>query len=496
LPYWTVGLRRVLSRVRPDNHRPSDLATNVHRRSLSVARELRGRVERAMPGRSDTSLLIEPDAPTAAGPAAHVAQAGTSEPARRHRGAHPATLIDQLSPVSRARRGRLAVSASAARNRIGAAGSRTFGRERALPITVAGLVLIASIVSVAPATGVPGSTDDSLDAPRLVVGGGVLAERDSFDGPDIGSTTTGDDAGLRVLAAELGQPESNAVGQYLADGTLLKPIAVDTSVPDAADRLQLYRVRSGDTLTGIAHKFGLSMMTIWWANKLTSKDALHVGQQLIIPPVDGLVVTVKAGDTLDSIAARTGGQKAGIMEFNGLTDETVVIGQTLMVPDVLGAAIATPTPAPATSGSSSSHSSGSSGSTSRPPSTYSGGKLYFPLPGHRITQYYHYGHYGIDIDGNTGDRVFSAAKGTVIYAGWKNNGGGNVVWIAHGSGLYTTYNHMSSVLVHRGQTVSRGQVVGRVGATGWATGSHLHFEVWKGGAPLWPDRRVNPLKYF
>jgi murein DD-endopeptidase MepM/ murein hydrolase activator NlpD len=170
----------------------------------------------------------------------------------------------------------------------------------------------------------------------------------------------------------------------------------------------------------------------------------------------------------------------------------------LIVPGVLGAAIATPTPKPAPKATARPRTgtSRSSGTTVRAPSSYSGGSLYFPVPGHRITQYYHYGHGGIDIDGSTGDRIYAAAKGAVIYAGWKNNGGGYVVWLAHGSGLYTTYNHMSAVIVHTGQSVARGQVVGRMGATGWATGSHLHFEVWKGGAPLWPDRRVNPLRYF
>ena len=89
----------------------------------------------------------------------------------------------------------------------------------------------------------------------------------------------------------------------------------------------------------------------------------------------------------------------------------------------------------------------------------------------------------------------AAASGTVIFAGWKNNGGGYQVWIAHGSNLYTTYNHMSAITVGRGQSVSRGQQVGRVGMTGNATGPHLHFEVWRG--PVWDGGvRVNPLIYL
>ena len=117
------------------------------------------------------------------------------------------------------------------------------------------------------------------------------------------------------------------------------------------------------------------------------------------------------------------------------------------------------------------------------------------MAGGYISQYYHYGHYGLDIAADRGTRVMAAAGGTVIFAGWKNNGGGYQVWLAHGSGLYTTYNHMMSVAVGRGQHVGRGQQVGRVGMTGNATGPHLHFEVcrgmiWDGGV------RVNPLNYL
>ena len=84
----------------------------------------------------------------------------------------------------------------------------------------------------------------------------------------------------------------------------------------------------------------------------------------------------------------------------------------------------------------------------------------------------------------------------MTFAGWKNNGGGYQVWISHGSNIYTTYNHMSAITVSAGQSVGRGQQVGRIGMTGDATGPHLHFEVWVG--PIWNGgTRVNPLsRYF
>lgn len=99
-------------------------------------------------------------------------------------------------------------------------------------------------------------------------------------------------------------------------------------------------------------------------------------------------------------------------------------------------------------------------------------------------------HSGIDIDGfgNDGQPVIAADGGTVITAS-SNSGYGNYVIIDHGS-TKTVYAHMSGLAVSSGQTVSQGQTVGYLGATGRATGTHLHFEVYVGGG------RVDPAAYF
>jgi murein DD-endopeptidase MepM/ murein hydrolase activator NlpD len=241
------------------------------------------------------------------------------------------------------------------------------------------------------------------------------------------------------------------------------------------------------------------MMTVWWANHLTSKDALHVGQSLLIPPVSGVVVKVTPADTLESLAARFEVTEADIVDANNLNDPNLVIGQILTIPGARAAGIATPKPTKAptptrTTPGTVTH-RGSSGSSGRPPAQYTGGRFHWPVAGGYISQYFHYGHYALDIAADPGTKVMAAASGTVIFAGWKNNGGGYQVWIAHGSNLFTTYNHMSSITVGRGQSVSRAQQVGRVGMTGNATGPHLHFEVWRG--PVWDGgTRVNPLIYL
>lgn len=102
-------------------------------------------------------------------------------------------------------------------------------------------------------------------------------------------------------------------------------------------------------------------------------------------------------------------------------------------------------------------------------------------------------HTGLDIGGPNGGAIHAADGGQVIWAGWKG-GYGKAVMINHGNrngrNLVTLYGHMSSLGVSTGQSVSKGQVIGREGSTGYSTGPHLHFEVRVDGAP------VNPMSYL
>ncbi len=373
--------------------------------------------------------------------------------------------------------------------------ARLSGRDRLVPIGVALLVLVGSLsgiaVSASPA-GAVGNVVGGGSGPRLTVAG--LDDSLGIDG-GVGAVNGPAALDRLVAAAEDSATPSATFGPYLADGTLLKPIAVDTTVADASARLQTYAVRSGDTLTGIAHHFGLSMMTLWWANHLQAKDQLHIGQKLVIPPVDGLVITVKAGDTLDAIAAATGIAADAIFSYNGLTDRTLVLGQTIIIPGAQGKAIAEPRPVVARSVTSTRSASSSTGSV-HPPTTYSGGRFAFPVPGGYISQYYHASHPAIDVAAPYGSRIVAGGAGKVIYAGWNDNGGGYQVWIAHGSGLYTGYYHMSAISVGVGQSVGRGTTIGHVGMSGWATGPHCHFEVWQGYPWANGSYRVNPLGYL
>ena len=84
-------------------------------------------------------------------------------------------------------------------------------------------------------------------------------------------------------------------------------------------------------------------------------------------------------------------------------------------------------------------------------------------------------HLGVDYAAPTGTAVRSVGDGVVEFAGTQG-GFGNVVFINHRSGHTTVYAHLSRIAVQRGARVAQGQTIGAVGATGWATGPHLHFE--------------------
>ena len=374
--------------------------------------------------------------------------------------------------------------------------ARAGADRRLAPVVVLALILVASLAAAVPASGAAiGGTSGAGEAaaPRIADLQGPAGLSDAVAAPEVTSGPDATDAARATLLASLGDEDAASTADYAADGTLLAPYAVPAVA--ASFQAQVYVVQSGDTLTGIASHFGLDMMTIWWANKLSAKDQLHVGERLLIPPVDGVLYTAQEGDTVVSVAARFHADPQAIMQYDALTSEELTLGQQIMIPDGVGAAIAATAPV-------------KHATASRPLTRVSGGAtggsgcascpfvpLAWPVPGGYISQGYHYGHWAIDIAAPWGSRIVAAAAGTVTFAGWKNNGGGYQVWISHGHDYYTTYNHMSSTAVYVGEHVGRGQFIGRVGMTGDATGPHCHFEVWIG--PIWDGgQRVNPLNYF
>ena len=98
-------------------------------------------------------------------------------------------------------------------------------------------------------------------------------------------------------------------------------------------------------------------------------------------------------------------------------------------------------------------------------------------------------HTGTDFAAGMGANMYASDGGTVIFAGWMNAYGQTVI-IDHGNGYSTLYAHQSSILVQKDNSVFQGQVIGKVGSTGWSTGPHAHFEIRINGAT------VNPMDYL
>lgn len=235
---------------------------------------------------------------------------------------------------------------------------------------------------------------------------------------------------------------------------------------------QEYTVKSGDTISSITYKFGLSnVSTLIAVNDISNVRYLKSGQKLKIPSVDGLLHTISDTDTLESLSAKYHVTVEDILDINDLDSESLFTGQRLFIPGAkldgkslqkaMGELFTWPIKA-------SWRLSSAFGSRADP---ITGAASY---------------HTGIDMACPQGTSIKAAMSGTVAYASWSNVFG-NYVIIKHIDGYQTLYGHMYKIKVKQGQFVSQGQEVGLVGSTGYSTGPHLHFTVYKNG------KLVNPM---
>ncbi len=262
------------------------------------------------------------------------------------------------------------------------------------------------------------------------------------------------------------------------------PIAPEQTFLNSRTDILKYEVKTGDTIESLAQKFNITPDTIRWANRLTAKTKLKVGQTLIVLPVSGLQHTVRRGETVSSIARLYSVDRFDVLRFNGFTDDrSLKIGTMLIIPHGKPPAVIARQPRPQ---------AGRPLAEAPPPFIASPEGIHFiwPIDSRRLTQYFTWRHFGIDLGTSSGLPVRAAEAGVVIKAqrGW-NGGYGTMVMIDHGAGFKTLYGHNSNLLVKVGDHISRGQTIAHSGNTGRSTGPHLHFEVWKN------NRRVNPLSY-
>ena len=188
--------------------------------------------------------------------------------------------------------------------------------------------------------------------------------------------------------------------------------------------------------------------------------------------MDGTLYRVRKGDTLGGIASAQGVKLSNILDANSIKSAVIVPGQELFIPGAqmssfalrkaLGTLFIWPTVGVITSPF---------------------GMRHDPFTG--VVEF----HNGIDIANVLGTPIRAAMDGKVALVG-KNRGYGNFIILNHGDGFQTLYGHLSKSLVQKGENVNAGQEIGLMGDTGYATGPHLHFTIYKNSAP------VNPLTYL
>jgi murein DD-endopeptidase MepM/ murein hydrolase activator NlpD len=283
------------------------------------------------------------------------------------------------------------------------------------------------------------------------------------------------------------------------DGTITRQALPYTTIPERARAAVFtYTVQSGDTVFGIAEKFGLTPYTIYWANSETLEDNPHrlaVGMVLNILPVDGIYHIVSEGETIAGLAEEYGVEPGAVdNEWNDLEkDQPLAAGMKLVIPGGSRDFIAWQLPKTVTSNGGSTINQGRPGMCV---GSYIGlpGRGWFDWPtgGRRISGWYfrdarNPAHGGLDIGLRTGDPVYAADGGVIIFAGWWGGGGyGNLIVIDHLNGYQTWYAHLNQVNVVCGQQVSAGDFIGLGGSTGWSSGPHLHLEIRLEGVPYDP----------
>jgi len=270
-----------------------------------------------------------------------------------------------------------------------------------------------------------------------------------------------------------------------------------------------YEVVEGDTVFGIAGKFGLTPETVLWGNYnvlLDNPHSLQPGQELLILPSDGVYwqwQTANRGG-LPGFAKFFGATVDDIMNapvnkldpaiVGDVNNPNIPDGTWLFIPGGRRELISWSAPLGITrENPASARILGPGACDPISGGAVGYGTFIWPSNNHSISGYdFSDVHRGIDIAGNTGEAVYATDAGVIVYAGWNNYGYGNMVMIDHGNGFQSLYAHLSAFNVGCGQSVGQGDVIGAIGSTGNSSGSHLHFEILSGSGKINPHDVLPP----
>jgi murein DD-endopeptidase MepM/ murein hydrolase activator NlpD len=233
-----------------------------------------------------------------------------------------------------------------------------------------------------------------------------------------------------------------------------------------------YMVKNKDTLSSIAKKFNLSEDSIILTNYMKT-SRIKNGVMIMIPNQNGRLITTEKNDSVYKISGRYGVSWEKIADVNNLKSEKLENGTKLFIP-------------------------GSKLTSYEKEKYYEDLSFIWPIKG-VITSFFGlridpftltYGyHTGLDIRNKYGTPVKSINAGVVYQTGF-DAVYGNFILIKHGNGIVSKYGHLSKITVKMGEKLSRGQLIGNVGSTGRSTGAHLHFEIYKNG------KLINPQKIY
>jgi murein DD-endopeptidase MepM/ murein hydrolase activator NlpD len=266
-----------------------------------------------------------------------------------------------------------------------------------------------------------------------------------------------------------------SLASYAGLGPLQAAAAGDEVIPlDLMETFSWisYTVKKGDSVSKIAAAYAISMDAIIASNGISNARRLREGERLRIPNMDGIPYTVKNGDSLSRISSSMGTPLEAILDANDIQSNSITAGTVLFIPGArmrtedlklaLGELFIYPI---------------------RGRLTSSFGWRNDPISGQRRH------HAAIDLAAATGTPIKAAMDGKVSSVGL-NATYGKYVILSHANGYQTLYAHMNLISVNQGDTVYQNTKIGEVGSTGYSTGPHLHFAVYKNG------RAVNPLEFL